>query len=80
MNCRRDGLERSEFGVRGPWLNVLDRGLAERLAEVFCLCLQRAGKSAAEPAAAAAGTEVEPRPEPLRGDVIGYDWRSFSRT
>lgn len=76
---RRDGLERSEFGVRGPWMNVLDRGLAERLAEVFCLCLQRAGKSVGEPAAAAAGTEVELRRESLRAIVIGYDCRSFSQ-
>lgn len=76
---RRDGLERSEFGVRGPWLNVLDRGLAERLAEVFCVCLQRAAESVAEPAGAMAGTEVELRREPLPAVVIGYDSRAFSQ-
>ena len=83
---RRDGLERTEFGVRGPWLNVLDRSLAERLAEVFCVCLQRVEHDRL-PSAQSAGvvsadsatvSEVVPVREALHAIVIGYDGRSFS--
>ncbi len=75
---RREGLERSEFGVRGPWLNVLDRCLAERLAEVFCVCLQRSCCSAAE-RTEVVPADTESRREPLRSIILGYDARAFSQ-
>lgn len=33
---RSDGIVRTEFGVRGPYLNRIDRRTAARLAQVFC--------------------------------------------
>ena len=76
---RRDGLERSEFGVRGPWLNVLDRSLAERLAEVFCICLQRSWNAVAEGTGAVPTPDTESQREPLRSIILGHDARSFSQ-
>lgn len=38
-NYRATGIQRTEFGVRGPYLNALDRRTTSELARVFCFCL-----------------------------------------
>lgn len=84
---RGDGIRRTEFGVRGPYVNRLDRHAAARLIRVFCDCLVRNSGNAAPLSAAsdrrsaadgATGGDVAPQRWPLPGVIAGYDGRSSS--
>jgi hypothetical protein len=39
---RINGIRRTEFGIRGQYINELDRRTTSELARVFCLCLNQA--------------------------------------
>jgi hypothetical protein len=74
---RAIGIERTEFGVRAAWLNVLTPATAADLARIFSLCLVsrwqelRGGTANGDSATDPAWTAI---PELL----LGYDGRSFS--
>lgn len=74
---RAMAIERTEFGVRGAWLNVLTPAATADLARVFSLCLvshwqeQRGESPASQPGLDSGFPAI---PELL----LGYDGRSFS--
>ena len=87
---RADGIRRTEFGIRGPYINELDRRTVADLVRVFCSCFHE--QSALRPSVASAtpagraGTSpiladvhgIEPSTLTQAAIVVGYDWRSSS--
>ena len=74
---RTEGVHRTEFGVRGAWLNALDRRIASELVRIFCLCLLRS-KTPRELHADLSGGDVTISRTSLSPVITGYDGRSFS--
>lgn len=74
---RTEGIQRTEFGVRGQWLNALDRRNASELVRIFCLCLLRA-KTPQETRKEFPSGEAGISMTSLSPVITGYDGRSFS--
>ena len=74
---RVDGIQRTEFGVRGQWLNALDRRSASELVRIFCLCLLNA-RAVPETVSGLAPGEPGISRAVLRPVITGYDGRAFS--
>jgi hypothetical protein len=74
---RTEGIHRTEFGVRGAWLNALDRQIASELVRIFCLCLLRS-KTPRELRGDLSGGDVTISMTSLSPVITGYDGRSFS--
>lgn len=89
---RIDGIRRTEFGIRGQYINNLDRQTVASLTRVFCACLHDQSTAGPSDTAVArlphpnrpgsAGTDVsETSPatlETVAPLVVGYDGRSAS--
>ncbi|MFO0979960.1 MAG: hypothetical protein U0996_26415 [Planctomycetaceae bacterium] len=74
---RRQGIQRTEFGIRGPYLNALHRRMAEELVRIFCQCLvdrSTVQGSLQRPES----KEIQPERLSLAPVVIGFDGRSSS--
>lgn len=74
---RRQGIQRTEFGIRGPYLNALHRRMAEELVRIFCQCLvdrSTVQGSSQRPES----KEIQPERLSLAPVVIGFDGRSSS--
>ncbi|MFM7057459.1 MAG: hypothetical protein ACKO2P_11120 [Planctomycetota bacterium] len=86
---RQAGIERTEFGVRGMWLNALTPAAAALLAQVFSLTLaerwqERQSKPSADRRAISGQTAdtilVPARFAPLPELLMAFDGRSYSAT
>ncbi len=91
-DLRADGIRRTEFGIRGPYINELDRRTVADLVRVFCSCFHE--QSALKPSVASAGSAgcveasskfadvhgggIEPSAMIPAAIVAGYDGRSSS--
>ena len=89
---RADGIRRTEFGIRGPYINELDRRTVADLVRVFCSCFHEqfalrpwvagsasGGHTGISPwVLDAPGKGIEPSTMTSAGIVAGYDGRSSS--
>ena len=89
---RADGIRRTEFGIRGPYINELDRRTVADLVRVFCSCFHEqsalrpwvgsaasAGRVGTSPKFADVhGNGIEPSTMTPAAIVAGYDGRSSS--
>ena len=91
---RANGICRTEFGVRGPYLNELDRRTAADLARVFSLCVNehfhvitrapdemiavRSLQTLSRTMADKSMPEIQPTRVELSPVVVGYDGRNSS--
>ena len=89
---RSDGIRRTEFGIRGQYINELDRRTVADLVRVFCSCFHE--QSVLKPAAAGATTlgrlrissytaeqnseRIEPSITTPAAIIAGYDGRNSS--
>ncbi|MBL8818832.1 MAG: hypothetical protein JNL58_22575 [Planctomyces sp.] len=84
-DLRGQGIQRTEFGIRGPYLNRIDRRIIGGLSQVFCQSLLISRRPASEELP----VSVRFRPNPKEEDntpryaaipsiVIGFDGRSSS--
>ena len=80
---RRNGIRRTEFGVRGVWQNQIDRRMAGALVRVFCDALlrgtsNRPRQSETPGTQTDADSEIQPQRLRLLPVAIGYDHRASS--
>ena len=88
---RSDGIRRTEFGIRGPYINDLDRQTARDLTRIFCVCLHDQSKQDDIPPESDPTPPATPSGRPVPGDnqpvatlmsvapiIVGYDARSAS--
>jgi hypothetical protein len=84
---RADGIRRTEFGIRGQYINALDRRTAGRLMRAFCHFFtsmeSRTATECKHPGSPTlCGLSGDPAGEPIRNTepllIAGYDGRSFS--
>lgn len=80
---RSDGIVRTEFGVRGPYINRIDRRTVVRLTQVFCDCFTRSGS--AEPTIRKTSVARDeprstetPQQVAVPSVIAGFDGRSSS--
>lgn len=74
---RRQGIQRTEFGIRGPYLNALHRRMAEELVRIFCQCLVDRS-TVQESMPRQDGKEIQAERLIMAPVLIGYDGRSSS--
>jgi len=74
---RRQGIHRTEFGLRGPYLNALNRRMAEELVRIFCQCLIDRSTVPGS-SQRSESREIMPERLSLAPVVIGLDGRSSS--
>ena len=92
QSLREDGIRRTESGVRGQYINILNRATAARLVPMFCRCFTEAAnqqvsldsRGSAEAFNARRdlqqdpGSDDHPSRAPMPVVAAGYDSRSFS--
>lgn len=74
---RRQGIQRTEFGIRGPYLNALHRRMAEELVRIFCQCLVDRS-TVQESMPRQDGKEIQAERLVMAPVLIGFDGRSSS--
>ncbi len=79
---RNDGIRRTEFGIRGQYVNYVTRSVAAHLVQIFCACLTRTvsdGRTDADIKRSIQPPDSsEPRRTLLPSIVLGYDGRPSS--